>query len=131
MDQTKFVKIVDKIYDYNHANGKVSRIDLNKEWCSCTKMFENGLCSHLVKIAVQEDYQLPGMAPKSKSLHVRRRMQTKNYDLELSESDDELNEQLEALEFIETQFEPIAVETIVENNKSLFAIESNKENCCG
>ena len=70
-------------------------------------MFENGLCSHLVKIAVQEDYQLPGMAPKSKSLHVRRRMQTKNYDLELSESDDELNEQLEALKFIETQFEPL------------------------
>ena len=37
-------------------------------------------------------------------------MQTKNNDLELSDSDDELNEQLEALEFLETQFEPIVVE---------------------
>ena len=63
-------------------------------------MFEIGLCSHLVK-----QYQLPGMATKSKTLFFRRRIQTKNADLEMSVSDDELNDQLEAIEFHETQFE--------------------------
>ena len=44
---------------------KVSRIDLNKDWCTCNTMFGIGFCSHLFKIALEEDIQLSGMESKS------------------------------------------------------------------
>ena len=62
------MKVDDKIYDYKHANGKISIVDLKKEWCLCVKMFDRGNCCHLVRVALEEDCCLPGMLPKSKNL---------------------------------------------------------------
>ena len=107
LEQNKFVKIYDKIYDYKHSTEKVSGIDLNKEWCTCNTMFDEGLCSHLVKRALDEDYQLPGMAPKPKSLIVRRSIQAKNLNESFSLSESELADQLERLEYTGTQLESV------------------------
>ena len=70
-------------------------------------MFDEGLCSHLVKLALDEDYQLTGMAPRMKSLIVRRRIQAKNLNESLSSSESELTIQLERLEFTGTQLESV------------------------
>ena len=79
-------------------------MDLNKEWCSCNEMFDKTMCLHLVKIAIHENYLLPGMKPKSKTSRIRRREKLKiSNDHESSDSDFE--GKLERSEYIGTQLE--------------------------
>ena len=49
-----------KCYKYNHRNGKVSFIDLDAKSCTCTQMFDYGICEHLVRVAIIEEISLPG-----------------------------------------------------------------------
>ena len=101
LEIVNFRKFDEKIYDYNHKSGKISSADLNKEWCSCNEFFDYAMCSHLVKIALLENYLLPGMKLKSKSLRIRHREKIKVSE-EMNSSCSDLGEQLQQAEYIGT-----------------------------
>ena len=51
----------DFIYNYRHRDGRVSIINGSKRHCTCTKWFDKGICSHLVRVALLNKLALPGL----------------------------------------------------------------------
>ena len=54
LEVENFSKFYENIFDYK--SGKISRADLNKEWCSCNDFFDFAMCAYLVKITLLENY---------------------------------------------------------------------------
>ena len=75
------------------------------------------MCSNLVKIALLENYLLPGMKSKSQSLRIRRREKIKVSE-EIKSSCSDLEEQLQQAEYIGTQLERVDIEELVEEHGS-------------
>ena len=58
---SKFVKLDEHLYEYNHTNGKTSTINLSNRTCNCPETIDKGICLHLLRVACIEKFQLPGM----------------------------------------------------------------------
>ena len=84
-------------YKYNHSDGKSSFIDLENKECSCTYMFDHGICAHLVRIALIEEISLPGMVAHTK-LVTKQREKAKKLAEKIIESDQEFEENLNLIE---------------------------------
>ncbi len=68
----------------------------NKE-CSCTYMFDHGLCVHLIRIALIEEIALPGMMAHIR-LVTKQREKAKKLAEKIIESDQEFEENLNLIE---------------------------------
>ena len=91
---------------------------MSTKTCSCVYMFEHGICAHLIRIAMNVEFALPGM-----SAHVRlitkKREKLASVNNLIVESDDEFTTNINAIETqvtnaIETQVAN-AIETQVAN----------------
>jgi hypothetical protein len=63
---SKFVKLDEHLYEYNHINGQTSTINLSNRTCTCPETIEKGICLHLIRVACIEKFELPGMTSLDK-----------------------------------------------------------------
>jgi hypothetical protein len=84
-------------YNYKHISGKISIIDLESKKCSFSYMFDYGMCAHLVRVAILEKFQLPGMEARVTLETKRREKRARDEDFADS-SDEEFDKNLEEIE---------------------------------
>ncbi len=48
---SKFVKLDEHLYEYNHINGQTSAINLSNRTCTCPETIKKGICLHLIRVA--------------------------------------------------------------------------------
>ena len=84
---SKFNLVEEIRLNYTHSSGKISEIDLSKEWRSCI-MFDRGICEHLVYGAITWGYPLPGLEKEFNCLQIRRHQHNKLKQNDLSVSSD-------------------------------------------
>ena len=85
------------IYKYTHSSGKTSIIDMSTKTCSCVYMFEHGICTQLIRIAIIEEFELPGMSAHVRLITKKREKLTSVNNL-IVESDDEFTTNINAIE---------------------------------
>jgi hypothetical protein len=74
---SKFVKN-GTFYNYTHKNGTISTISCVDNSCSCHFYADKATCLHLVRVALIEKKDLPGMNIQNTfSIHKRRKLETK------------------------------------------------------
>jgi hypothetical protein len=74
---SKFVKN-GTFYNYTHKNGTISTISCVENSCSCQFYADKATCLHLVRVALIEKKDLPGMNIQNTfSIHKRRKLETK------------------------------------------------------
>ena len=89
-------------YKYTHSCGKSSFIEMENKECSCSYMFDHGICAHLIRIALIEEISLPGMEGHTRLIS-KQREKTKKINEKIIESDQEFEENLNAIEQQATQ----------------------------
>jgi hypothetical protein len=52
----KFNKIDKHLYKNKHTKGDISTINLNNETCRCNEIVDKGVCNHLIRVALLEEY---------------------------------------------------------------------------
>ena len=77
---SKFVKMGEHVYNYCHKNGTTSTINCGAN-CTCKFYADKGKCLHLIRVALIEEKDLPGMQIHNTfSIHKRRKLQAKKLD---------------------------------------------------
>ncbi len=53
---SKFVKLDEHLYKYNHTNGQTSKINLSNRTCTCPETIDKGISLHLIGVAYIEKF---------------------------------------------------------------------------
>ena len=86
LDALKFIKINEHHYEYNHAKGEISLINLENQTCTCSEIIDKGSCLHFIRVAILERFQLPGIVSIDKFSTRNRRKIKKKKNLEDKDS---------------------------------------------
>ena len=70
---------------------------MSTKTCSCVYMFEHGICTQLIRIAIIEEFELPGMSAHVRLITKKREKLTSVNNL-IVESDDEFTTNINAIE---------------------------------
>jgi hypothetical protein len=73
LKESKFVKLDEHLYEYNHVNGQISTLNLSNQTCTCSDTIDKGICLHLIRVALTEKFPLPGMLSLDKFTKRQRR----------------------------------------------------------
>ena len=68
LNLTQFHKKDETLFEYSHQNDLRSTIDLKKLECSCSTMFDQGICEHIVRLAYEYNFEIPGLKKQFKTI---------------------------------------------------------------
>ena len=80
LSNAKFTKFDEHLYEYKHTKGTISNINLINRTCTCHVTVDKGICLHLIKAAIIQNYRLPGMVSLDKFSIRKMRKKIENKD---------------------------------------------------